>query len=230
MFESIFKNGTNVEALLLMGGIVLIIGFIYSLIASLRLRTSKSFFITTSLMPFIVSLVISMMGMFLSGATSTTARIVTIAVALGLIRFRSVNAKAEEILILFGAIATGLVSGLGYVAYAALFALVIATMYVLLSFLPLFNGKVFSKEKILKITIPESLDYEKEFKDIFDKSLKKHELVGIKTTGMGSMFKLSYKIILNDQNKEKELIDELRVKNGNLEISIIPYIEDTKHI
>lgn len=230
MFESIFKNGTNFKVILLMGGLALIIGFIYSLLISLRLRSSKGFFITTCLMPLLVGLVISIMGMFLSNSTSTTTRLVTIAVALGLIRFRSINGKAEEMVTLFGAIITGLILGLGYVAYGIIFALVIALMFILISWLPIFNGKLFAKEKLLKITIPESLDYESAFKVTFSSYLKENEIVEIKTTGMGSMFRLSYKIILKDPSKEKELIDELRIKNGNLEISIMPYVENNKHL
>ena len=230
MFESIFSNSTTMENMFLMTGIALVVGFIYSLLISIRLRTSKGFFITACLVPLIVSLAISITGAFLAGSTSTTARIVTIAVALGLIRFRSVNGKAEEMLVLFGAVVTGLIFGLGFVAYGAIFSLAIALVYLLLSFLPLFNGKQFSKERVLKITIPESLDYEEAFKDIFANALKKYEMVGIKTTGMGSMFRLSYRIVLKDSSKEKEFIDELRVKNGNLEISIVPYVEDGKHL
>lgn len=230
MFESIFKNGATLEMILLMGGLSLLVGFIYSFIASLRLRTSKGFLITTSLMPALVALVISIMGIFLSGAMDTTARIVTIAVALGLIRFRTINAKAEEILILFGAIVTGLVFGLGYAAYAIIFAIVISLAYILLSFLPIFNGKQFAKEKLLKITIPESLEYEDAFKEVFTKFLKEHEMVGIKTIGMGSMFRLSYRISLKDPKQEKALIDELRIRNSNLEISLLPFVDDNKHI
>ncbi len=230
MFETIFKGATNVWMIFLMSGVALIIGFIYSLIISIRLRTSKGFFITSCLMPLIVALTIAITGAFLTGSTSTTARIVTIAVALGLIRFRSVNGKAEEILVLFGAIVSGLIFGLGYIAYASIFTILIALIYVLLSYLPVFKGKQFAKEKLLKITIPESLDYDDAFNDIFAKLLKECELVGIKTTGMGSMFRLSYRIILKDPNTEKALMDELRVKNGNLEISILPYVEDVKHL
>lgn len=230
IFESVFQNETSMQMLFLMAGLALVVGIIYTFIVSLRLRTSKGFFVTSCLMPVMVALVIAITGAFLTGSTSTTARIVTIAVALGLIRFRSVNAKSEELLVLFGAIVSGLIFGLGYLVYACILTIAIALVYLVLSYLPIFNGKRFAREKLLKITIPESLDYEDAFKEIFSQSLKQCELVGIKTTGMGSMFKLTYKIVLKDKNKEKQLIDELRVKNGNLEISILPYVDDGKRL
>ena len=230
MFDSIFKNGTSVEAILIMGAVALIVGIIYSFVLSWRLRSSKGYFITLSLMPLIVSLVIAIMGLALSGATTTTARIVTIAVALGLIRFRSINGKSEEILLLFATIAIGLICGLGYLAFATILVIIVVILYLLLSWLPIFNGKIFAEERLLKITIPESLNYDTAFNDIFKKFLKEYELVGIKTTDMGSMFKLSYRIIIKDIKEEKALIDELRVRNSNLEISILPYVEDNKHL
>lgn len=227
MFGSIFDTKLSAAAsVAIVAAVALIAGIAYSFAVSLRLRTSKGFFITTSLMPLIVSLVIAIMGVSLSGATSTTARIVTIAVALGLIRFRSNNGKAEEMLLLFGTIAIGLICGLGYLAYAFLLAVAIAGIYLALSFLPVFNGKRFAKEKTLKITIPESLDYDDAFTDLFDRFLKQCELTGVKTTGMGSMYKLTYRMIMKDPKEEKQFIDELRVRNGNLEISILPFVED----
>lgn len=228
MFDSIFSNNTTISMLFLMVGVSLIVGIINSVIVSLRLRTSKGFFITASLMPLVVALAIALTGAFLEGSTSTTARIVTIAVSLGLIRFRSNNGKAEEMLVLFSSVVSGLIFGLGYVAYGVIFSLLIALVYVLLSYLPLFKNKQFAKEKNLKITIPESLNYYGVFDATFVRFLKEHELVGVKTTGMGSMYRLTYRIILKNPKEEKQFIDELRIRNGNLEISILPYVEDTK--
>lgn len=227
MFESIFESKLGAAgSVAVVAAVALAAGLAYSFALSLRLRTSKGFFITTSLMPLIVSLVISVMGVSLSGATSTTARIVTIAVALGLIRFRSNNGKAEEMLLLFGTIAIGLICGLGYLAFAFLLAVAIAAVYLALSALPVFTGKRFAKEKTLKITIPESLNYDDAFTDIFGRFLKQCELTGVKTTGMGSMYKLTYRVIMKDPKAEKAFIDELRVRNGNLEIGMLPFVED----
>lgn len=179
-------------------------------------------------MPMIVAAVISMVSIFLDSTTSGAVRIATIAVALGLIRFRSNNAKAEELLLLFAGIATGLISGLGYVVFALIFATVVATFYILLSNTKLFTNKKFAQEKTLKITIPESLEYSEVFDDTFLRYLKDNELTEVKTTGMGSLFKLTYRVILKDNKNEKEFIDELRTKNGNLEISILPFVAQDK--
>ena len=210
--------------------IALLISAIFTFLISLKMRASKSFFITCLIMPMIVAMIISMVSIFLDDASSGAMRIATIAVALGLIRFRSVNAKAEELLILFAGIAIGLVSGLGYVVIAAIFALLVAILYLTLTSLKLFDGKRFTNEKLLKITIPESLEYDEAFDDTFTKFLKKNELVEVKTTGMGSLYRLSYRIELKDAKQDKAFIDELRIKNGNLEISILPYVGEEKSL
>lgn len=209
-------------------GITFVISLIFTFLVSLKMRSSKSFFITSSIMPMIVAAVISMVAIFLHDATSGAVRIATIAVALGLIRFRSVNGRAEEMLLLFAGIAIGLIAGLGYVVISAIFAVVVALIYLLLSHLRLFDGKRFADEKMLKITIPESLEYHDVFNETFNIYLKSNELMEVKTTAMGSLFKLSYKIKMKDVKQEKEFIDELRTKNGNLEISIVPFIGEDK--
>ena len=169
-----------------------------------------------------------MVSIFLDDTTSGAVRIATLAVALGLVRFRSANAKAEELLLLFAGIAIGLVCGLGYVVFAAILATFIAILYILLTSVNLFNGKRFDDERMLKITIPESLEYKEVFDDAFARYLKSNELMEVKTTGMGSLFKLSYKIEMKNKKEEKAFIDELRTKNGNLEISILPFVGEDK--
>ena len=203
---------------------------VFTLLVSLKMRGTKSFFVTSSLMPVIVAAVISMVSIFLSDASSGAVRIATIAVALGLIRFRSVNGRAEELLLLFAGVAIGLISGLGYVVFATIFALLVASLYLALTSIKLFDGKKFTKEKLLKITIPESLEYNEVFDETFIKYLKKSELVEVKTTGMGSLYRLSYRIELKDLKQDKAFIDELRIKNGNLEISILPFVGEDKSL
>ena len=215
---------------LIIVGITFLISVVFTFLVSLKMRATKSFFITSCLMPMIVAAVISMVSIFLDDATSGAVRIATIAVALGLIRFRSVNGRAEEMLILFAGIATGLIAGLGYVIFALIFALVVALIYLGLSSINVFNNKRFSNEKMLKITIPESLEYNEMFIDTFSTYLKSFDLMEIKTTAMGSLFKLSYRIILKNSNEEKQFIDELRTKNGNLEISILPFVGEDKSL
>lgn len=227
---SLFVDLDKVVISLILVGLTFIISLAYTYAISFRLRGTKSFFITSALTPMIVALVISMVSIFLDNSTSNAIRIATVAVALGLIRFRSMNARADELLILFGGVAIGLVAGLGYVVYAAIFAVVLAILFLLLASLNIFNGKKFAGEKLLKITIPESLEYSDIFDATFKHYLKRNELIEVKTTAMGSLFRLSYVIEMKNEKEEKELIDELRTKNGNLEISILPYTGDNKSL
>ena len=211
-------------------GITLVISLLFTFVVSLKMRGTKSFFITSVMMPMIVAAVISMVSIFLDDATSGAVRIATIAVALGLIRFRSVNGRAEEMLILFAGIAIGLIAGLGYVLFSLIFAIIVALIYFVLASANVFNGKRFNNERMLKITIPESLEYSEVFNDTFMTYLKNYELMEVKTTAMGSLFRLSYRIVFKNNNEEKQFIDELRTKNGNLEISILPYVMEDKSL
>ena len=231
--NSLFNMLSNIDKVviaLIIVAIAFTISMLFTLVISLKMKGTKSFFITSAIMPMIVAAVVSMVSIFLDDTTSGAVRIATIAVALGLVRFRSANAKAEELLLLFAGIAIGLVCGLGYVAFAAIFAAFVAILYILLTSVNLFNGKRFDGEKMLKITIPESLEYKEVFDDTFARYLKNNELIEVKTTGMGSLFKLSYKIELKNKKEEKAFIDELRTKNGNLEISILPFVGEDRSL
>lgn len=228
LFNLLTLDKTIVSLIII--GITFALGLIYTLITSFKLRATKSYFITSILMPMIVASVISMVSIFLDDTTTGAVRIATIAVALGLIRFRSANARAEELLLLFGGVAFGLIAGLGYVTIAAIIALALPSLFVLLSSINIFKFKRVSEEKLLKITIPEDLNYNEAFDAILKTYLKSYELVEIKTTGMGSLFKLSYKVELLVNDSEKQLIDEIRIKNSNLEISLLPYVESSKSL
>ena len=231
--KSLFDLLPDVDGVLvalMVTGIAFVISLLFTYLISFKMRGTKSFFVTSAIMPMIVAATISMVSIFLDNAASGAVRIATIAVALGLIRFRSTNGRAEELLLLFAGIATGLICGLGYVVFALIFAVVVALIFLLLSSVNLFNNKKFNNEKLLKITIPESLEYSEVFSDTFSSYLKSNELVEVKTTGMGSLFRLSYRIELNNIKEEKQFIDELRTKNGNLEISILPYVCDNKSL
>ena len=230
LFNLLADKVDKVVIALIIIAIAFVISCVFTFLVSLKLRGTKSFFVTSAIMPMIVAAVVSMVSIFLDSTSSGAVRIATIAVALGLIRFRSQNAKAEELLLLFAGIATGLISGLGYVVFALIFALVVAGLYLLLTSVNLFSNKRFSGEKLLKITIPETLEYNDVFIDTFNHYLKNNELIEVKTTAMGSLFRLSYRIEMKDLKEEKEFIDELRVKNGNLEISILPYVGEDKSL
>lgn len=230
LFNLLADKVDKVVIALIIIAIAFVISCVFTFLVSLKLRGTKSFFVTSAIMPMIVAAVVSMVSIFLDSTSSGAVRIATIAVALGLIRFRSQNAKAEELLLLFAGIATGLISGLGYVVFALIFALVVAGLYLLLTSVNLFSNKRFSGEKLLKITIPETLEYNDVFIDTFNHYLKSNELIEVKTTAMGSLFRLSYRIEMKDIRQEKEFIDELRVKNGNLEISVLPYVGEEKSL
>ena len=229
LFNYFAKTDWIIASLIIVGA-TLVISLIFTFLISLKLRGTKGFFITSILMPVIVAGIISIMSIFLSGTSNDAVRIVTIAVALGLIRFRSANGRAEELLILFAGVAFGLIAGLGYVMFAAALAALVLIVYLVLASVNLFNGKKFAGEKVLRITIPESLEYNEVFDRTFSHYLKHFELIEVKTTGMGSLFRLSYRIELKNKKEEKEFIDELRTKNGNLEISILPFTGEEKSL
>ena len=229
-FDTVFSSSMTVWGVFASIGLALLTGLLFAWICSFRLRSSKGLFITGALMPAVIATVFILLGYFLESSLTTTARLVSIAVALGLLRFRSVNGKAEEMLFLFISVALGVAFGLGYLAYGVILGLLLTLAYFGLTFLPIFTHKKFSQERLLKITIPESLDYSEVFDDTFKHYTSQYELVGVKTTNMGSMFRLSYRIVLKDAREEKEMIDELRTRNGNLEIMVLPYVEEIKSL
>ena len=145
---------------------------------------------------------------------------VAVAGAFSLVRFRSVPGTAKEIGTIFLAMAAGLIAGMGYLGYAVLFTAVMGIVMFLLNTVDVWNNKHPSLDKTLKITIPEDLNYGEVFYDLFEKYTKSCETVSVKTSNMGSLYKLTYNITLKSIENEKEFIDELRCRNGNLEIAI----------
>ena len=218
MFDSIFDNTTisSVAQFFIMALVALLSGFIYAWILSFRVRSSKRFFLVNAILPFVVGSILS----FVNGNLGLS---VAIGGAFALIRFRSAPGTADEITSIFVTMAGGVAFGMGYLAYGAIILIGLGLIYDLLTLLPIFEHKTMSSDKLLRITIPESLDYNDVFKPTFDHYLKEVESVGVKTTGMGSMFRLSFRIKMKDVREEKEMIDELRTLNGNLEIQILPY-------
>ena len=214
LFESIFSDSTiTVGEFFIIISVSLILGIAYSFICSYKSKSSKSFYISTSLIPCAVAMVI----MLVNGNIGVG---VAVAGAFGLVRFRSAQGSAKEIVEIFIAMAAGLALGVGYVAYAVIFTLIAAVCLLLFDKFKVFEKKSNLDEKVLKITIPEDLDYNEIFNDLFARYTKENELIRVKSTNMGSMFKLTYNIILNDYKLEKEFVDQLRTRNGNLEILI----------
>ncbi len=218
MFDSIYSSTVTPSQFFLMTAVALVTGFLYSWIMSFRIRSTKRFFIVTALIPFVVAAVIT----FVNGNIGAG---VAIGGAFSLIRFRSAQGSADEIAAILVAMGSGIAFGMGYLGYGVVILLALAVLFLLLSFVPLFEHKNMAEDQLLRITIPESLEYNGAFDDVFSHYLKKIENAGVKTTGMGSMFRLSFKVQLKNPAEEKAFIDELRTKNGNLEVALLPYTE-----
>ncbi|MBE6556991.1 MAG: DUF4956 domain-containing protein, partial [Ruminococcaceae bacterium] len=198
---------------LLCMGVALVLGLILALAYTFRTHYTKSFVITLALLPAVVCVVIMMVNGNIGAG-------VAVAGAFSLVRFRSVPGTAKEICTIFLGMGAGLIAGMGYLAYASLFTLVLCLIYVLYNLFDFGSRRRSAINKTLTITIPEDLNYSNVFDDIFDEYTKSRELVKVKTSNMGSMFKLTYQITLKDVTREKEMIDQLRCRNGNLEIQI----------
>ena len=218
MFSSIYSASVTPVQFLLMAAAALVSGVLFSWLMSFRVRASRRFFIVTSVLPFVVGMVIT----FVNGNIGAG---VAFGGAFALVRFRSAQGTAEEIAAVLIAMASGVAFGMGYVAFGVLSLLGLGLVYLGLSSLSLFDHPALQQDKTLQITIPESLEYSGAFDEPFARYLEHVENVGVKTTGMGSMFKLTYRVRLKNPAEEKALIDDLRVRNGNLEISLLPYSE-----
>lgn len=220
MFSSIFNSETLSSELqfFIMIGVALISGIIYSWILSFRVKSTKRFFLVNAILPTVVGVILS----FVNGNLGIG---IAIGGAFALIRFRSAPGSADEIASIFITMAAGVAFGMGYLAYGAIVLIGFGLIYVGLTYTKIFDHKDNDKNMLLRVTIPESLDYSDVFNPTFDKYLKESESVEVKTTGMGSMFRLSFRIKMKNQNEQKALIDELRTLNGNLEIQLLPFEE-----
>lgn len=171
---------------------------------------TKGFIVTLAMLPLVVQVVI----MLVNGNLGTG---VAVAGAFSLIRFRSVPGTARDICAIFLSMVIGIATGTGYIFIGAALVAVFGVM-TLIYVLTGFGGRR-KPEKSLKITIPEGLDYTGVFDDLFEKYTTSCELEQVKTTNMGSLYQLKYVIRLKSAEIEKQFIDDLRCRNGNLEIS-----------
>ena len=213
IFDTTLSSVIPVKQFLLCIGVSLVIGLILGLCYMYRSRYTKSFIVTLALLPAVVCVVIMMVN-------GNVGAGVAVAGAFSLVRFRSVPGTAKEITMLFLGMGAGLIAGMGYLGYAVLFAIVLGALVLIYNRMDLGSKKRGATHKVLNITIPEDLDYTDVFADIFADYAAECELVRVKTTNMGSMFRLTYEITLRDPKKEKEMLDKIRCRNGNLEISI----------
>ncbi|MBE6687596.1 MAG: DUF4956 domain-containing protein [Ruminococcaceae bacterium] len=221
MFENIFRGIFDTDTATVIGikdfviciSVALALGAIIALAYMYRTRYTRSFLVTLAILPSVVCVVI----MMVNGNVGTG---VAVAGAFSLVRFRSAPGTAKEIGTLFLAMTSGLMCGMGYLGYAVLFTLLICIVFVLYSRFNFGTGKGNEAYKSFRITIPEDLDYTGVFDEVFKDYCHETELTMVKSVNMGSMFRLTYDVVLKDPAKEKELIDLLRCRNGNLEITV----------
>lgn len=221
MFDTIFRgifdtditSVISVSDFLLCVGCALVIGMLLAGTYMYGTKYTKSFVATLALLPAVVCVVI----MMVNGNVGTG---VAVAGAFSLVRFRSVPGSAKEIGAIFLAMCAGLVVGMGYLAYALLSSVLLGGIMLVYNRMDFGTRKNAERYKTLHITIPEDLDYSGVFDEILQKYTADYEVVQIKTTNLGSLFKLSYNLTLKESGKEKEFIDALRCRNGNLEIII----------
>lgn len=215
MLNSIFQNSTTtsieLSSLVICSMVSIILGLLIALTHKYTSRYSKNFLITITLLPILVQAVMLMVN----GNLGTSIAIMG---AFGLVRFRSIPGTSREILIVFFAMAVGLATGMGQIWFAIILTIIGCLMIFLLNHSSLFDKN--QGEKELQILIPENLDYSEVFDDIFEEYTKTISLEKTKTTNMGSMFELTYKVILKPNIKEKDFIDKLRTRNSNLKISL----------
>lgn len=218
LFQGVFEEATSTASLqagdfLICLLAALVIGFFLAVISTYKTNYSQSFFLTLALLPAVTCVVIMMVN-------GNVGAGIAVAGAFSLVRFRSAPGSAKDICAIFLAMGAGLILGMGYIGYAALFTLILSAAMFIYQQLGIGTNKSLPLEKTLHVTIPENLDYETVFDEILDQYTVSHELTNVKTTNMGSLFKLTYGITLKEVGKEKEFMDKLRTRNGNLEISL----------
>lgn len=215
MFNSIFDASTaglEITTALIAAGAALGMGLALALTHKFTTRrVSKGFLITLTILPLLTMAVMIM----INGNLGTSIAILG---AFSLIRFRSIRGNAKNLLSIFFAMMIGLSCGMGHVLFGTVITAIGIVAMVIFNFLPIFETD--KKERVLKIVVPEDLDYSDIFSDTFKKYTSYAELVTSKTVNMGSLYDLTYNIKLKSGAKEKEFMDEIRTKNCNLKVSL----------
>lgn len=217
MLMNILSSGVNTSSVLILVGVSIILGLIIALTHKATSRYNKNFLITITMLPLLVMSII----MVVNGNLGMS---VAVAGTFSLVRFRSVPGTSKEILAVFFAMAVGLGLGAGYVVLASIVTVIGSLLLVLFDKITIFDKN--ANEKYLRIMIPENLDYTDVFDEILKKYTNKYSIMQVKTTNLGSMFELKYLVNLKNNINEKEFIDELRVKNGNLKINLTTEVLD----
>ena len=213
MFERIISTseGLTAQSAIILTAVSIVFGGIAAAVYRITNRHySKNLMVALVVLPALVQAVI----MLVNGSVGAGIAVMG---AFNLVRFRSAPGSARDICCIFYAVGIGLATGMGYVGFAAVYAVIIGALLTVLSFIPAFGTK--RSAKLLRVLIPENLDYTDCFKDIFDEYLASVSVIQAKTTNMGTMYDLKYEIVLRDNLKEKELLDKIRTRNGNLTVS-----------
>lgn len=221
LFGSILTGDFTLMQFMIVIVASLVLGFIVSLVFMFRNTYSKSFVTALILIPAIETVVILLVNDNLGVGLS-------VAGSFALIRFRSIKGNAKELVSIFLVMAIGILCGTGYVMLGAIFTLLLCVVMVALVLVNF--GKQPSSEKYLKITIPESLNYDEVFNEILRKYTNSYELISIKTLNLGSLFRIEYHISLKNNKNIKKMIDELRTRNGNLEIMCSSLASDREEL
>lgn len=222
MLKSLFNStSSSVElwAILVCTLVSIILGVIVAYTHKKTSKYSKNFLITLAILPVLVQTVMIMVN----GNLGTSIAIVG---AFSLVRFRSLPGTSKEILSVFFAMSIGLATGMGHIFFASIMTVIVSVSIILFNKLKLFDLN--PNTKMLKILIPENLDYTNMFDDTFKKYVKEYKLERVKMTNMGSLFELSYRITFKNDINEKEFIDEIRIRNGNLKIILSHELEGTE--
>lgn len=215
LFNSIFTSASETVAVtdfLLCIAVSIIAGIIFAAVYAFKSRYTKSFLLTLALLPAAVCVVI----MAVNGNVGAG---VAVAGAFSLVRFRSVPGTARDIVSIFLAMGAGLMAGMGYLAYSLLYTVIMCLAMLIFTVFASMK-KTPSVYRSLRITIPEDLDYTHIFDDLMQKYTREYEVTAVKTVNMGSLFRITYNVTLRNADDEKKFIDELRCRNGNLEISM----------
>ena len=209
IFNSILTTEVTLSTFLTALGVSAACGVLTALASSYKNRVSRSFFISLIVLPMVVATVI----MMVNGNVGTGVAVMG---AFSLIRFRSAPGSAQDIAVIFLAMTVGLACGMGYIGLAVLATLVVCGVSLIRWAAPSGRG---GADRELKITIPEDMDYTDLFDDLFASYTTQHSLTSVKTANMGSLYNLHYRIRLKDVSREKAFLDDLRCRNGNLEIA-----------
>ena len=216
LFYDIFTDTAVDPAMMMLAiGVSLLLGLVIAKVYQFKTVYSKSFVMSLALSPTLIAIVIFLVNGSLGAGVAVMG-------AFSLIRFRSAPGGAKELVSIFLVMTIGIAIGMGHLVFATVFTLIMSLAMLLLEVVNF--GQMKHSMRQLTIVIPESLDYESIFDDIFNKAANHVELANVKTSDMGSLFKIKYIIQLNGRMTEKELIDALRTRNGNLEIAISRYI------